>query len=71
MFTVFVHRVGGVVLPMGTYATPLEAFQARAEFVNGKRQAGWDVWQRTKTTFLKSQGVKLEIWIERVGMGLN
>lgn len=71
MFSVMVHRLGGVTVPMGPYPTHLEAVQARAEFVNGKREAGWKIAARGITTFLRGGSVKLEVWIERVNYDVN
>ncbi len=66
MFSVMVHRRGGVTVPMGPYPTRIEALKARAEFVTGKREAGWHLVVRGATTFLRDGRVKLEVWIERV-----
>lgn len=66
MFSVMVHRRGGVPVPMGPYHTRIEAIKARAVFVDGKREAGWKIATRKRTTFLRGARVTLEVWIERV-----
>jgi hypothetical protein len=70
MFGLFIQREDGSAPSPYTcytrYATALEAYRARMEYVAAAKRNGFRARRYCKVTFLRARGVRLEVWVDRV-----